>query len=106
MISKTDFINIMNRLTILEDKMNNADVAIRELSRDFCGLYIPEAIDITMDLFRAMLSDSQYDWLEYCAFERNFLRSIKLGDVLDENKNPIDMSSWDKVYDFLMSVEE
>lgn len=106
MISKTDFIDIMQRLAALDAKMDKTDSALKALSSDFCGFYIPEVIDIVMDLFRAILSDAQYDWLEYCVFERNFLRNMKLGNVLDENKNPIDMSSWDKVYDFLISVEE
>lgn len=106
MISKEVFINTMRRLEALDSKMDAADKALQELSPDFCGLYIPEVIDIVMDLFAAMLSDNQYDWLEYCVFERDFLRNMKLGNVLDENKNPIDMSTWDKVYDFLMSVED
>jgi hypothetical protein len=106
MISKETFVDTMHRLDVLDEKISRVDDALRDLSQYNIGLYIPETMDIVMDLLKEMLQD-KYDFLEYCVYERDFLRDLEPDDVRDENGNCIDLTSWDKVYDFLVdSMEE
>ena len=105
MISKETFVNTMDRLEALDDKMHDVDFAFQKLSPNFCGFYIPEVLNIVMDLLEDLL-DNKYEFLEYCVYERDFLHDMKLGHVTDENGDPVDLSSWDKVYDFLIENKE
>lgn len=105
MISKELFVKTMQRLETLEHQMDDVDTALRALSPDFGGFYIPEAISITMDMLKEMFDDED-DMLEYFAYELNYLHDYQHGYVLDENDNPVDVGTWDKVYDFLTYNEE
>lgn len=96
MISKNTFVNVMTRLEELDKKMDKADNALRELSPDFGGLYIPEIMDIVVDLLEEMFRDKENAWLSYLIFDCDWLRN----HTYDE---PIDLSTWDEVYDFLIS---
>ena len=105
MISKETFINTMHRLEALDSKMDKADVALKELSSGFCGLYIPEIVDIVVELLRAVFKDEKHDALGCFIYELDFLRQFKMGSVTVDGK-PIDLSTWDKVYDFLIERME
>lgn len=105
MISKEMFVKIMQRLETLERQMDDVDEALHALSPDCGGFYIPEAISIVMDMLHEMFDDED-DLLGYFVYELNFLHDYQFGYVLDENDNPVDVSTWDKVYDFLMYNEE
>ena len=105
MISKETFVNTMTRLELLDDHMSDVDTALRALSPDFCGFYIPEVVQIVLDLLKDAFNDDN-DWIGYLVCEQDFLHSLKPGDVLDENNNPIDLDSWEKVYDFLIENME
>ena len=106
MISKELFVKTMNKLESLDDKMSDVDIALHALSPDFGGFYIPDTIEIVMDILKEDLKD-KYDFLEYCVYEHDFLHTLKPENVRDENDNPVDLTSWSKVYDFLTdSMEE
>lgn len=42
-------------------------------------------------------------WIEYFIYELNFGKSYKDGDITNEDGTPIDLSTVDKLYDFLIS---
>lgn len=105
MISKELFVKTMQRLEILNDKMNAVDDALSDLSQDFCGFYIPEIVDIVVDLLTEMFKNKE-EWLFYCVYENDFLHTLKPDMVRDALNNPIDLTSWDKVYDFLIKKME
>lgn len=105
MISKETFVNIMNRLEALDGKMDAADAALKELSPDFCGLYITEPFDIIVDLLRDIFKDQERDSLGYFVYELDFLRKFKIGCVTEDGE-PIDLSTWDKVYDHMIDIME
>lgn len=42
MITKKTFVDTMNKLQELDEKLNTVDVALKNLSPDFGGLYIPD----------------------------------------------------------------
>jgi hypothetical protein len=105
MISKNTFVQVMTRLEDLDKKMDKVDNALRDLSPDFGGLYVPEIIDIVVDLLEDVFNDKKDSWLSYPVFDLNWLHDHILGDI-EENGEPVDLSSWDKVYDFLIKNME
>lgn len=42
MITKKTFVDTMNKLQKLDEKLNVVDMALKDLSPDFGGLYIPD----------------------------------------------------------------
>ena len=105
MISKEMFVETMKRLETLESQIDDVDAALHVLSPDAGGFYIPEATAITIDLLRDIFDD-EADLLGYFVRALNFLHDYEFGCVLDENDNPVDVSTWEKVYDFLLYNEE
>lgn len=106
MISKETFVGIMYRLENLERNIDGVDDALHTLSPDFGGFHIPEAIDITLDLLREIFNDNTHELLEYFVYELDFLNKYKSGCVVDEDGNPVDLSTWGNVYDFLIKCME
>lgn len=105
MISKEEFVETMKRLEALDVKMNGVDDALHLLSPDFGGFYIPDVIDIVVNLLRKVFDDKD-DWLGYFVYERDFLNDLEPSDVLDKYNCHIDLTSWHKVYDFLIKNME
>lgn len=104
MISKNTFVQVMTRLEALDKKMDNVDVAMNALSSDFCGFYIPDVLDITIELLKNIFNDKS-DWLGYFIFEHDWLHDWSSGNVIVDGESA-DLSSWDKVYDFLIENME
>lgn len=105
-ISKKLFIETMNKLKIYDEKMDMVDSALRILDSDFGGLYITAPFEVVFPILREIFNDKENSWLEYLAFEKNWLMGYEPGDVTDENGDEIDLSTWDKVYDFLIKEME
>ena len=106
MISKECFIDTMRRLEDLDHKMDKVDTALKELAPDFGGFYIPEVPDIVVAILRDVFNDYENDSLGYFIYELDFLRKYKTGSITDAHDNPIDLSTWDKIYDFLLENME
>ena len=102
MISKECFVKTMERLEALDKKMDAVDSAFKELNHDFCGFYITDIFDITIDLLEEMFGDTETNWIGYFVWERNWLHNFKLGDITVYDK-PIEINDWGDVYDFLIS---
>ena len=103
MISKDTFVKTMYRLEELDRKMNKVSDALQELSQDFCsGFYISDPFDIVTNLLIDVFNDKDNDLLFYFMYELDFLNGYHEGCFTDEDGNPIDVSSWEKVYDFLI----
>ena len=99
MITKKTFVDTMNKLQELDEKLNTVDVALKNLSPDFGGLYIPDFFDITIDILQEVMNDKD-DWLMYFVYERDWLKDMKLSDIEVEGK-PIPIETWEDVYDFI-----
>jgi hypothetical protein len=102
MISKETFLNTIKRLEELDQKVEQVDAALRNLSPDFSGLYIPDTLDIVLDVLEDVFNDHEHEWLSYFMFERNWLHDFELGDIIIDG-NPISIQSWSDVYDFLIT---
>lgn len=104
MISKETFVNTMNRLYDLDERMDVADAALKKLSPDFCGLYITDIFDIAIGLLEDVMNDKD-GWVSYFVYERDWLRDMHLGDV-EVNGNPVKIENWADVYDFIVGENE
>lgn len=105
MISKETFIKTMERLESLDNKMSKVDDAMREIDSDFCGFYITDVFNITINLLEEVFNDVDTNWLSYFVWERDWLHNFKLGDVTI-NDEPVEINNWEDVYDFLVSCME
>lgn len=104
MISKETFVNTMERLETLNKNMDAIDAAFKKLSPDFCGFYITEPFDIVVDLLKESFKD-KHDLLGYFVYELDYLHKFHMGCVTQDNE-PIDLSTWDKVYDHMVNIME
>lgn len=104
MISKKTFVNIIDRLERFEDKVSAVDDALRSLSPDFGGIYLPQPTAIVVDLLSEMFKDEE-GWLSYFIYERDWLLDFKLGDIMI-NDEKIKIENWKDVYDFLIKNME
>lgn len=104
MISKKTFVNIIDRLERFEDKVSAVDDALRNLSPDFGGIYLPQPTAIVVDLLSEMFKDEE-GWLSYFIYERDWLLDFKLGDIMI-NDEKIKIENWEDVYDFLIANME
>lgn len=105
MISKECFVKTMEQLEALDKKMDAVDAAFKELNHDFCGFYITDIFDITIDLLEEMFGDTETNWIGYFVWESNWLHDFKLGNITVHDK-PIEINNWGDVYDFLISNME
>lgn len=108
MIAKETFVKTMEQLRALDKKMDAVDSAMKELEPDFCGFYITSIFDITLNVLQEAMGDTE-EWISYCVYEKDWLRDFKIGDVTimrDGIEENIDLSTWEKVYDFLVGEEK
>lgn len=99
MLTKRTFVNSMNKLQELDEKLSAVDNALKDLSPDFGGLYIPDFFDLAINILQEAIDD-KYDWLMYFVYERDWLKDMNLGDIEVEGK-PILIETWEDVYDFI-----
>ena len=104
MISKETFVKVMTKLEELDRKMNDVDVAMNALCPDFCGFYISDAVGITLEILENIFQDNN-DWISYLVFGLNWLNDYTSHSVTVDDEH-VDLSSWDKVYDFLIKNME
>ena len=100
MISRETFVKTMEKLIALDKKLEKIDSALRELSPDFCGFYIPDIFSIAVDLLAEDLGDTEAEWLSYFVWEKDWLREFKIGDVSVDGE-PVLIYGWGDVYDFI-----
>lgn len=103
MISKETFVSTVERLQILDKKMDAVDKAMKALDSDFCSFYITSIFNTTFDLLKEAMNDND-DWIGYFVYERDWLRDFKLGDV-EVNGEPVKIYSWGDVYDFIVKED-
>ena len=104
MISKETFVNTMNSLMELDDKMNAVDSALKALDSDFCGFYMTEPASMVVALLAECMEDEN-DWLGYFVWERDWLRDMYNGAVT-VNGEPVKIENWADVYDFIVGMIE
>lgn len=104
MITKMQFVDIINKLKEVNDFVNETNERARKLSdavmSDFFNaqsLSISHE-DIVVELLEDMFNDS--DLIGWWLYELDYGRKFKMGDLVD-NGVEIDLSTSEKLYDYL-----
>ena len=109
MITKQEFVNIINRLRSyneLQDKIDNLfKDNIENRERDFINA---GSICIGHESVVVYLLEKIFDtdMISYFIYELDYGEKYKAGCVLDENMNEIDLSTAEKMYDYLVKSLE
>lgn len=104
MISKEVFLSTIEKLKVYTDKVNKVDIALQTFG-DCNGLFTPEVDDIVFRLLEEIFNDKSDYWITYFYYECNYMEECHPVTIEIDNK-PIVISSWDEVYDFLISEME
>lgn len=107
MITKKEFVDIINRLKETDDFVNMVNNKARELrdaiESDFfnaCGLSISHE-SIVVRLLEDIFND--YDTISWWLYELDYGREYKKGCLKDENGKNINVSTPEKLYDYLVA---
>lgn len=113
MISKEKFITIINKMKLVDDFVNDVNDKSRNLREtlddsflDFFegnSLFVAHS-DIVVQLLENMFNDN--DMISYWIYELNYGRDYKDGYVQDCDGNNIDISTVEKLYDYLVAEME
>ena len=105
MITKERFVGIINRLenyNKLQEQINSLfDECIETKESDFCNA---GSICIGHESVVVYLLERMFDtdMISYFIYELDYGKKYKAGCVLDENMNEIDLSTPEKLYDYLV----
>lgn len=102
MISRSLFVETMDKLEALEEKINNVDKALRAFG-DMNGLFIPDIYGIIVPALENQFPQSEEHWLEYFLYDTEKRHT---GVIYTNNGPPIAINDWGDVYDFLISLED
>lgn len=109
MISKEEFIEIIDRLKETDDIKTQVNRIIRN-STDSCLSDFTDAgsimichEDLVVKLLENMFNNN--DVISYWLYERNYGRDYKTGDITDNGKK-INLSTPGKLYDYLIKSME
>ena len=98
-LSKDDFIKYLNFLVDYdkyESKLADLNINIFE------NISVSHLVESYIDML-SILTHDENDWIYYWIHELSHGEKYHTGDVLDENNNNIDISTPEKLYDFLYS---
>lgn len=105
MISKEKFVEIINRLRNYNDLQNKINDLFEEnidnKEKDFINA---GSICIGHESVVVYLLEKMFDtdMISYFIYELDYGKKYKAGCVLDENMNEIDLSTAEKMYDYLV----
>jgi hypothetical protein len=101
MIDKETFVDIINRIQDVEKYHTNLNQFFQQ--NGISGtLYSPDCTAETLKLLAILMHDDMVtDILGRFCYELDFGKKWKKGCVLDRNGNDIELSSAEKVYDYL-----
>lgn len=105
-LSKKEFSGILDRLKEATDLVKKVNELFRNsrdsIECDFCNaaaLQISHE-SIAVRLLKLIMNDHD-EWIDYFIYELDYGRNYKDGTILDEDGSNIDISSSNKLYDFL-----
>lgn len=109
MISKEKFVEIINRLKKYNELQNdinelfNESIDNKEMDFMNAGSICIGHESVVVYLLERMFDT---DMISYFIYELNYGEKYKAGCVLDENMNEIDLSTAEKMYDYLVKSLE
>lgn len=110
MITKKEFVEIINRLKETDDIKNKVNSIIRE-SRDSAIADFTKAgslmichEDIVVKLLENMFNDT--DTISWWLYDRDYGRKFKIGDIYHNDGYKPDLTTPEKLYDYLLETED
>ena len=109
MISKKEFVEIIERLknyNDLQDKIDDlfkSNIDNKEMDFMNAGSICIGHESVVVELLENMFDT---DMISYWIYELDYGKKYKAGCVLDENMNEIDLSTAEKLYDYLIKSLE
>ena len=103
MISKNEFVTIINKLMKIHEAEDMLHDALKILSDDFCNICFFAQEDIIVKLLENMFHDEDTGWISYCLYEVNDFKDCHDGMVKDADGNNIPLNNAGELYDLLMS---
>lgn len=100
-MEKELFIEVVDKMQELYDKECRITEFFQDEFSDSNGPFIyDEPLTILQTLLERLMND-QNDWISYYAWEQNFGREHKLGDVSTEDGTPIPLFNAEDLYNIL-----
>lgn len=103
MITKREFVDIIERLKEVYDFVDETNARARNLSIEFNSMHLTiQHEDIVLELLDNMFDT---DWISYWIYELDYGRNYKEGCIQEEKDGKmvnIDLSTAEKLYDYLI----
>lgn len=99
-MEKELFIEVVNKMQALYDKERIINEVLSDNIQDSSLYFYDEPLDF-MEKLLAKLMNDENGWISYYAWEQDFGREHKLGDVSDEDGTPIPLFNASDLYDIL-----
>ena len=110
MISKKQFVDIINKLKEVNDFVDETNERAKKLNDaiisdfyNFSSLSISHE-SLVLELLENMFDD--YDTISWWVYELDYGRGYRKGCIQDENGKNINLSTAEKLYDYLISEVE
>lgn len=109
MISKEEFVKIIEKLKIVNDFVEETNSKARKLNDAIISDFFNASSlsvsheNIVLQLLENMFNDTEI--LSWWLYELDYGRKFELGCIQDANGKDIDLSTADKLYDFLVEEE-
>lgn len=111
LLSREEFVKIIERLQAANDIQNKVDEIFREskdnIENDFmnaASLQISHESIVIALLKKIMGDDEYYSDIEYFIYELDYGRKYIDGMISDNDGNHIDFSTSEKLYDYLIKI--
>ena len=111
MINKTKFVEIINRLKDYYDLQNKIDSLFRDSIENVeCDFMNAGSIcigheSVVVELLKNIFEDYS-DLIPWWIYEYDYGRSFKMGDITEQNGEEIDLTTAEKLYDYLIKNME
>ena len=113
MITKQQFVEIINKMKVTDDFVNEINDKTRQLREtlddsfvdffDGNSLFVAHT-DLVVKLLENMFNDNNI--ISWWIYELDYGRQYKDGCIQDENGNNIDLSTSEKLYEYLVAEME
>jgi len=101
MISKEVFVEVINEIAVVDKYHENLNSFFK--SNDVDGyIFQPDCSPAILKLLRIIFNDED-DWIDYFCNELEYGKKWKAGMIQDNDGQDIDLSTSEKLYDFLTS---
>ena len=106
MLNKKEFINIINHLKEVKDFIDETNDRVRKLNDSLMGDFFDANGLIIMfedDLIKVLENMFNTDLISWWIYETNYGKDFKIGNLVEQNGDKPDISTVDKLYDYLVS---